>query len=79
MQVDGETATIEDAPNLRPKKRLALTTKLMQHVFRPAPPVILSGDATSSCDTVVHFAARLTLGDACSLSSLQKPMDSSDM
>lgn len=78
--MDDEAATTEDGPNLRPKKRIALTTKLMQHVFRPAPAVILSGDATSNCDTVVYFAARLALGDACCLSSsFQMPIDNSDM
>ncbi|PWA73325.1 hypothetical protein CTI12_AA262000 [Artemisia annua] len=54
---------------VRRKRRLSLTTQLMQLLFRPAPAVVLSEDATAHCDTVIFYAAKLPLGDACSLCS----------
>uniref|UniRef100_A0A5B6ZF66 Uncharacterized protein n=1 Tax=Davidia involucrata TaxID=16924 RepID=A0A5B6ZF66_DAVIN len=67
-KVEDESEMIEDVqPMHRPKKRLILTTQLMQQLFRPAPAAILSAEATSDYDMVVYFAARLALGDACSL------------
>lgn len=67
-------------PLARPKKRLIMTTQLMQQLFRPAPAVIFSEDATSHCDTVTFFAARLALGDACSLTShSHMPHEGSDL
>ncbi|KAI3761997.1 hypothetical protein L1987_52420 [Smallanthus sonchifolius] len=54
---------------VHPKKRVILTTQLMQVLFRPAPAAILSDDATSCYNTLTYFAARLALGDACSLSN----------
>ncbi|XP_071739011.1 uncharacterized protein [Rutidosis leptorrhynchoides] len=49
------------------KRRLVMTTQLLQLLFRPAPAVILSEDATAHCDSVTYYAAKLALGDACSL------------
>ncbi|GMP28696.1 hypothetical protein CsSME_00004138 [Camellia sinensis var. sinensis] len=67
-KVENEAEMIEDLQLLlRPKKRLVLTTQLMQQMFRPAPAAILSADATSNCDSVAYFAAKLALGDACNL------------
>lgn len=61
---------IEDMHSLlRPKKRLILTTQLMQQVFQPALAAILSADAISNYDSVAYFTAKLALGDACSLIS----------
>ncbi|GJT91999.1 hypothetical protein Tco_1080844 [Tanacetum coccineum] len=54
---------------VRRKRRLSLTTQLMQLLFRPAPAIVLSEDATAHCDTVIFYAAKLSLGDACSLCS----------
>ncbi|KAJ0694509.1 hypothetical protein HanPI659440_Chr15g0609611 [Helianthus annuus] len=51
------------------KKRVILTTQLMQVLFRPAPAAILSDDAAKCYNTLTYFAARLALGDACSLSN----------
>ncbi|KAA8547918.1 hypothetical protein F0562_004347 [Nyssa sinensis] len=69
-KVEDEAEMAEDMrPMLRPKKRLILTTQLMQQVFRPASAAILSADAAANYDSVVYFAARLALGDACSLKS----------
>ncbi|XP_047332374.1 uncharacterized protein LOC124935972 isoform X2 [Impatiens glandulifera] len=66
----------EDAENedvrgtKRLKRRLILTTQLMQQLFYPPSSVHLSADASSSYHSVCYSAARLTLGDACSLSCL---------
>ncbi|KAK9067188.1 hypothetical protein SSX86_014513 [Deinandra increscens subsp. villosa] len=61
------------------KKRIILTTQLMQVLFRPAPAAILSVDATTCYDTISYFAARLALGDACSLANHSNtPCDISD-
>ncbi|XP_076930750.1 uncharacterized protein LOC143595672 [Bidens hawaiensis] len=51
------------------KKRIILTTQLMQVLFRPAPAAILSDDASTCYNTISYFAARLALGDACSLAN----------
>ncbi|KAI7742751.1 hypothetical protein M8C21_022029, partial [Ambrosia artemisiifolia] len=51
------------------KRRIILTTQLTQVLFRPAPAAILSEDASKCYNTLTYFAARLALGDACSLSS----------
>lgn len=51
------------------KRRLTMTTQIMQLLFRPAPAIILSEDATAHCDGVTYYAAKLALGDACSLCS----------
>ena len=68
--MDYEAEVIEDRrPMVRPKRRLVLTTQLMQQLFRPAPGAIFSKDASSDYDCVVYYIAKLALGDACSLSS----------
>ncbi|KAM0039841.1 hypothetical protein Hdeb2414_s0012g00386701 [Helianthus debilis subsp. tardiflorus] len=51
------------------KKRVILSTQLMQVLFRPAPAAILSDDDPKCYNTLTYFAARLALGDACSLSN----------
>ncbi|XP_074324968.1 uncharacterized protein LOC141661857 isoform X1 [Apium graveolens] len=66
-KVEDEVATIEDSTFLRPKKRLASTTQLMQQLFRPPPAVIFGGNATLNCEIVAYFAARLALGHSCCL------------
>ncbi|KAL2523038.1 uncharacterized protein Fot_26961 [Forsythia ovata] len=80
-EVKMEAVVLEDFhPVVRAKRRLIFTTQLMQQVFRPAPTVILSADASSNYDFMAYFAARLTLGDACSLATnSQSPSDTSDM
>ncbi|XP_076903223.1 uncharacterized protein LOC143558230 [Bidens hawaiensis] len=61
------------------KKRIILTTQLMQVLFRPAPVAILSDDAYTCYNTISYFAARLALGDACSLANhSHAPSDTSD-
>lgn len=57
---------------LRSKRRLIFTTQLMQHLLGPAPASILSADAALYYDSVVYFVAKLSLGDACSLTCSQR-------
>ncbi|XP_043703445.1 uncharacterized protein LOC122653611 isoform X2 [Telopea speciosissima] len=67
-KVEEEAELIEDVqPLVRPRRRLILTTQLMQQLFRPAPASILSAEATSNYESVIYFIAKLALGDACSL------------
>ncbi|CAA3026717.1 Hypothetical predicted protein [Olea europaea subsp. europaea] len=76
-EVKMEAIVLEDIhPSVRAKRRLIFTTQLMQQVFRPAPTVILSADASPNYDFMAYFAARLTLGDACCLAQFQS--DTSD-
>ncbi|XP_044476428.1 uncharacterized protein LOC123203983 isoform X2 [Mangifera indica] len=66
-KVEDETELIDDGlPALRSKRRLILTTQLMQQVFRPPPGKLLSSDASSHYESVTYFVARSALGDACS-------------
>ncbi|XP_050226775.1 uncharacterized protein LOC126676586 [Mercurialis annua] len=58
-------------PMHRSKRRLILTTQLMQQLFRPAvaPYSILSADSASNYGTILYFISRLSLGDTCSLAN----------
>ncbi|KAL0461610.1 UNVERIFIED_CONTAM: hypothetical protein Slati_0048600 [Sesamum latifolium] len=70
MRVKDEAEIFEEFfPAVRAKRRLICTTQLMQQVFQPGPAVILWSDASSNCDYLAYCAARLALGDACSLTS----------
>ncbi|XP_042496056.1 uncharacterized protein LOC122075179 isoform X2 [Macadamia integrifolia] len=67
-KAEEEAEIIEDVqPLVRPRRRLILTTQLMQQLFRPGPASILSAEATSNYESVIYFIAKLALGDACSL------------
>lgn len=66
-QVENEPEMIEDwPPVLRSKRRLILTTQLMQQLHCAPPRAVLSADASKNYETVVYFVARLGLGEACS-------------
>ncbi|XP_038891180.1 uncharacterized protein LOC120080554 isoform X2 [Benincasa hispida] len=52
---------------LRSKRRLVMTTQLLQQLVCPAPSSILSADASSFYDSVIYFILRASLGDTCSL------------
>ncbi|GJS39793.1 hypothetical protein Tco_0564836 [Tanacetum coccineum] len=75
-----EAEALGDSPSMvHPKKRIILTTQLMQVLFQPPPAGILSDDAAACYNTVTYFAARLALGDACSLvNRSHTPSDISD-
>ncbi|KAM1340448.1 hypothetical protein TB2_039139 [Malus domestica] len=66
-KVEDETEITEDGPPiLRSKRRMVLTTQLMQQLLRPPSAAVLSADASSCYGSVAYFASRLSLGDACS-------------
>ncbi|KAL0421951.1 UNVERIFIED_CONTAM: hypothetical protein Slati_3218000 [Sesamum latifolium] len=59
-KVEHDAELIEDGPlELRSRRRLILTTQLMQQLFQPPPATILSTDAGS----------KVVLGDACRIAS----------
>ncbi|CAM8965094.1 unnamed protein product [Rhodiola kirilowii] len=59
----------------RPKKRILLTTRLMQKLLHPAPGTIFSKDAALAFESVVYIIARLSLGDACNMSCAREKTD----
>uniref|UniRef100_A0A7N0UZE8 Uncharacterized protein n=2 Tax=Kalanchoe fedtschenkoi TaxID=63787 RepID=A0A7N0UZE8_KALFE len=83
MEVGNDAELLKAGQSLfRPRKRLLLTTRLMQKLLSPAPQVILFRDAASAYESVTYIVARLSLGDACNLSSARAktdPADKSDM
>ncbi|TYJ42391.1 hypothetical protein E1A91_A03G086500v1 [Gossypium mustelinum] len=65
-KVEDEPETIEEwSPVLRTRRRLILTTQLMQQLLRAPPRVVFSTDASKNHETVAYFVARSVLGDAC--------------
>nr|XP_016477538.1 PREDICTED: uncharacterized protein LOC107799002 isoform X2 [Nicotiana tabacum] len=57
----------EGALGVKAKRRVLLTTQLMQQLLRPPPAAILSAEANSEHESVAYSIARLALGDACSM------------
>ncbi|KAL0318777.1 UNVERIFIED_CONTAM: hypothetical protein Sangu_2033900 [Sesamum angustifolium] len=83
-KVEDEAELIEDGPPmLRSKRRLTLTTHLMQQLLPPSPAAILSVDATTSYEIVAYAVSRIALGDSCSTvsrsSNSDQPGDSMDV
>ncbi|XP_059642164.1 uncharacterized protein LOC132284110 [Cornus florida] len=84
-KVEDGAETIEDgSPMLRPKKRLILTTQLMQQLFHPPTEAVLSADAACNYESLICLVARLSMGDACSLisccgSNSHGPLDSMNL
>ncbi|XP_077211395.1 uncharacterized protein LOC143846740 isoform X2 [Tasmannia lanceolata] len=65
-KVEDESEVIDDVlPMPLPRRRLILTTQLMQQLLRSIPAAILCAEATSEYESVAYFAAKLALGDAC--------------
>lgn len=62
----------EMQPSVRAKRRLILTTKFMQLVFRPPPPTVLSVDASTDYEIVAYSVTKLALADACSLANQRR-------
>ncbi|CAA7051845.1 unnamed protein product [Microthlaspi erraticum] len=53
------------------KRRLLLSTNLMQQLFKPAPAFVFSGNnAAYNYETVLYFVSRIALANACSLQCL---------
>ncbi|KAK4252502.1 hypothetical protein QN277_014494 [Acacia crassicarpa] len=78
-KVDDDADVIEDVPPIvKSKRRLVLTTQLVQQLFSPPPAAVLSADIKLHHESVVYSVARLALRDSCSLvswSGCDKPMD----
>ena len=73
IQVEDEGEMIDDGPPvLRSKKRLILTTQLMQILIRPALASVFSADATLHYESAAYLVSRSTLGDACNKLSCTK-------
>ncbi|KAM0068198.1 hypothetical protein Hdeb2414_s0002g00070411 [Helianthus debilis subsp. tardiflorus] len=54
---------------IKRKRRLILTTQLMQLLFQPPPANILSEDAIAHCDAVTYYASKLAQDSTRSLHS----------
>ncbi|KAJ6844786.1 uncharacterized protein M6B38_293880 [Iris pallida] len=69
-KVADEFEMIEDVfPISRTRRRLILTSQLMQQILPSVPAAFLAADVTTSCESVTYFCAKLSLRDACSLVS----------
>lgn len=66
---EGERNEWEMRPSIRAKRRLISTTKLMQLVFRPPSPTVLSVNASVEYEIVTYSITKLALADACSLAN----------
>ncbi|XP_057791905.1 uncharacterized protein LOC131008842 isoform X2 [Salvia miltiorrhiza] len=76
-KVEDDIDLIEDGPPaLRSKRRLILTTQLMQQLFCPPPATVLSADASSEYESVAYGVSRVALGDACSALSTSNNLGS---
>jgi hypothetical protein len=65
--VEDDDEMVDDGlPVHRSKRRLILTTQLMQILLHPPPASILSADAILHYESAAFFVSRSTLGDACS-------------
>jgi len=68
--VEDAAEMIEDGSFIpQARKRLILTTQLMQQLLPSIPAPILAAKVTSAHEIVTYFLAKSALGDACSLIS----------
>ncbi|KAL4577311.1 hypothetical protein LXL04_013418 [Taraxacum kok-saghyz] len=61
----------------RKRRRLILTTQLMQLLFKPSPKINLSEDVTKHCDSIIYHVAKFGLNDACK--SFRRIYDNNDL
>ncbi|EMS68616.1 hypothetical protein TRIUR3_10733 [Triticum urartu] len=67
---EDDPESLEDAPvNFLPRKRLIMTTKLIQEVFPAIPARVLRAQAVSAYESATYNIAMFTLGDTCIISS----------
>ncbi|CAN6307541.1 unnamed protein product [Urochloa humidicola] len=65
-----EAETIDDAPlNYLPRKRLILTTQLIQQLLPAIPSAILREHVASAYESATYTLSMLTLRDACSMAA----------
>ncbi|KAL2461955.1 Uncharacterized protein Adt_45375 [Abeliophyllum distichum] len=66
-KVEDDVEFIEDGPPMhRSKRRLVLTTQLMQQLFFPPSTTVFCADASSNYESVAYSVSRMALGNACS-------------
>ncbi|OIW19655.1 hypothetical protein TanjilG_18465 [Lupinus angustifolius] len=65
-KVEDDAELVEDLPTMKSKRRLILTTQLMQQLLNPPPAAVLSADVKLHHESVIYSVSRLVLGDACS-------------
>ncbi|KAJ6820456.1 uncharacterized protein M6B38_397105 [Iris pallida] len=69
-KVEDEAELTEDATLVsRARRRLILTTQLIQQLLPPVPTPILAAEVASTYEHVTYFLAKSALGCACSLIS----------
>jgi len=67
---EDDPESLEDAlVNYLPRKRLIMTTKLIQEVFPAIPARVLRAQAVSAYESATYNIAMVTLGDTCIISS----------
>ncbi|XP_038894710.1 uncharacterized protein LOC120083170 [Benincasa hispida] len=66
---EDEVEMIDDGLMIKLKRRLNLTTQLVQQLLRAPPFTTLSSDASLHYESVAYLVARLALGDACNIVS----------
>uniref|UniRef100_A0ACD5X0R0 Uncharacterized protein n=1 Tax=Avena sativa TaxID=4498 RepID=A0ACD5X0R0_AVESA len=67
---EDDPETLEDSPlNYLPRKRLIMTTRLIQEVFPAIPARVLREQAVSAYESATYSIALVTLGDTCIISS----------
>ncbi|KAL6645110.1 hypothetical protein ACP70R_016718 [Stipagrostis hirtigluma subsp. patula] len=65
-----DTETLEDSPlNYLPRRRLILTTQLIQQLLPAIPATVLRAQAVSAYESATYTLSMLTLRDACSMAS----------
>ncbi|XP_062210340.1 uncharacterized protein LOC133911897 isoform X2 [Phragmites australis] len=65
-----EAETLDDAPlNYLPRKRLILTTQLIQQLLPAIPATVIRAQAVSAYESAAYTLSMLTLRDACSMAS----------
>ncbi|KAK4801156.1 hypothetical protein SAY86_021643 [Trapa natans] len=62
---DGIETNEYGLPSQRPKRRLILTSQLMQQLLRPPPAPFLAGDGRSQYENVTYCVNKSAVGDAC--------------
>lgn len=77
--VDKIDAEREESRVARSRRRLTLTTQLMQQIFPPLPPRSLSAEAIALHESIVYMAAMLVLTDAWSSSCFPESISSQNL
>ncbi|XP_050870897.1 uncharacterized protein LOC127073740 isoform X3 [Lathyrus oleraceus] len=70
-KVEEDAELVEVLPTMKSRRRLVLTTQLMQQLLNPPPAEVLSADVKLHHDSVIYSVARSVLGDGCSSVSVR--------